>query len=66
MTVTLAKLNSLKDINFEAWPKHGVKLRAVSANADGSVNSGILADGRYFHRVWSDNFKRSEFKLEGK
>jgi len=47
-----AKLNSLKDVQFEDWHKHGVKLKAVSANSNGRVNSGILKDGRCFYRIW--------------
>ncbi len=46
------KLRALDRVPFEQWPQNGVKLRAVSANGDGIVNSGILQDGRYFYRVW--------------
>ena len=46
------KLRSLDAIPFEEWSKHGVSLRAVSANGDGRVNSGILRNGQYFYRVW--------------
>jgi len=49
------KLNSLKDIASEQWPKHGIKLRAVSANANGFVNSGITKRGVYFFRKWEGN-----------
>ena len=53
------KLNSLKNIAFEQWSKHGIKLKAVSANADGLVNSGITKQGIYFFRKWEGN--NSEF-----
>jgi hypothetical protein len=46
------KLRSLDTIPFEEWLEHGVSLRAVSANGDGRVNSGILRNGQYFYRVW--------------
>jgi hypothetical protein len=49
------KLNQLKDIAFEQWPKHGIKLKAVSANANGLVNSGITKCGVYFFRKWEGN-----------
>ena len=49
------KLNSLKDIAFEQWPKHGMKLRSVSANSNGLVNSGITNSGVYFFRKWEGN-----------
>lgn len=48
--VTMALLNSLAAVEFEQWHKHGVFFRAVSANANGRVNSGILKDSRYFYR----------------
>ena len=53
------KLNTLKDIAFEQWHKHGIKMRAVSANANGLVNSGITSSGVYFFRKWEGNY--SEF-----
>lgn len=45
-------LNALLDVPFEQWPRHGFRLRAVSANADGKVNSGVLSSGQYFYRKW--------------
>ncbi len=64
--VTQEKLNTLLGVEFEKWPKRGVKLRAVSANASGHVNSGILHDGRYFYRAWRNNFSESTFVIEGR
>ena len=58
---TLEKLNSLRDVQFEDWLSNGVSLRAVSADASGQVNSGILRDGRYFYRVWSKDLRGSTF-----
>lgn len=63
----LSKLNELKAVPFEQWPSRGIKLGAVSANADGIVNSGILkgrgVKGVYFYRKWSKGFETSEFVL---
>ena len=59
----LNRLNSLKDVPFEKWPSHGIKLKAVSANADGRVNSGLTGNF-YFYRVWSCNFTKSQFQVE--
>jgi hypothetical protein len=50
--MTIEKINQLADVPFEQWPNHGIKLTAVSANANGIVNSGILANGQYFYRKW--------------
>jgi len=50
MCVRLKQLDKLIDVPFEQWPKHGVRLKAVSANANGIVTSGILLDGTYFYR----------------
>jgi len=58
------KLNTLKATPFEKWPEHGISLQAVSANADGIVNSGITSCGTYFFRVWSNNWSNSEFQVE--
>lgn len=58
------KLNTLKNIPFEQWPSHGVRLQAVSANGDGIVNSGITSCGTYFFRKWTKNFETSEFEIE--
>lgn len=44
----LSILNSLKNVPKEQWPSN-IKLKAVSANSDGIVNSGILSNGVYFH-----------------
>ena len=57
----LIKLNSLSSIPFEEWRSHGVSLRAVSANANGIVESGITSKGVYFYRRW--NTGKSEFVL---
>lgn len=57
-------LNKLLNVEFEQWPKHGVRLHAVSANANGKVNSGITSNGTYFYRKWSPGFKSSEFVIE--
>jgi hypothetical protein len=61
MRPSLEDLNKLKDVPFEKWPSHRVRLSAVSANADGIVRSGILQDRRYFTLKHFDNFTRSEF-----
>lgn len=47
---TEALLNSLVGVPFEKWHLSGIRLKAVSACADGLVNSGILASGQYFYR----------------
>ena len=57
-------LDELREVPFEKWKARGVKLRAVSANAGGVVNSGVLQDGRYFLRQWSNGFKSSSFVFE--
>lgn len=57
----LVTLNTLLDQPFEQWP---LRLKAVSANSDGRVNSGILKDGTYFYRKWSNVFTVSEFVIE--
>ena len=62
--VSADALNSLKSVPFEKWPEHIVSLRAVSANADGMVNSGLLQNGRYFWRKWYRGGEVSEFVLE--
>lgn len=61
--MTESKLNTLLNIPFEQWPKHGVKLGAVSANANGKVNSGICRDGTYFYRVYEKD-GNERFKVE--
>lgn len=47
-------LNKLLNVPFEQWRSHGVSLAAVSANANGMVNSGLIRiskKGRkYFYR----------------
>lgn len=48
----LNRLNTLMQIPFEKWNNHGVGLMAVSANAEGLVNSGILSSGEYFYKCW--------------
>lgn len=58
-----AKLNKLLNVPFEQWYQHGIRLKAVSANADGIVNSGILKNGVYFYRKWSNDFTESFFVL---
>jgi hypothetical protein len=35
-------LNKLLNVPFEKWHEHGVRLAAVSANANGIVNSGLI------------------------
>ena len=47
--VTGRMLKEWDRLPFEQWP---TRLKAVSANANGIVNSGILSDGRYFSRQW--------------
>lgn len=60
--VTIEQLRALDQVPFEKWrDTSGIRLKAVSANSHGTVNSGILLDGRYFFRVWSPGFKTSEF-----
>ena len=44
----LSILNSLKNVPKEQWPS-SIKLKAVSANSDGLVDSGILSNGVYFY-----------------
>lgn len=62
--VDIKTLNSLKDVPKEQWAQHGVFLSAVSANADGEVNSGILRTGQYFFRKWSAGFTESHFVFD--
>jgi hypothetical protein len=56
-------INSLLFVPFEDWPKHGIHLRAVSANADGHVNSGLIGGrsrylrNRWISRVWDFDFQ---------
>lgn len=59
----IKKLNTLSKVPFERWPSHGVKLKAVSANAGGIVNSGITSSGVYFYRKWTADFSQSSFVL---
>lgn len=56
-------LNSLKSIPFEQWSRLGIKLKAVSANSNGEVNSGITLTGVYFFRKYTNNFQDSEFVI---
>lgn len=42
-------LNSLKNTPIEQWPSN-IRLKAVSANSSGIVNSGILSNGAHFFR----------------
>ena len=65
LRVTQANLNSLANLPFEKWPERGVSLRAVSSSIR-QVNSGILADGRYFYRVRGKSGTPDTFILEGK
>lgn len=48
MNNTLDKINALKDIPYEKW---GLKLKAVSINAHGKVNSGKTKEGIFFFRI---------------
>jgi len=60
----LKRLNELLNVPFEDWPSHGINLAAVSANADGRVNSGITRKGKvYFYRKWDSSFTTSSFVL---
>ena len=60
----LKLLNELLEVSFEEWHKRGLRLAAVSANADGRVNSGILKKGKiYFYRKWDKSFTSSTFVL---
>jgi hypothetical protein len=59
--IMVKKLNSLIMVPFEQWRSHGISLRAVSANADGMVHSGITSTGVYFFRKWTGG--TSEFVL---
>lgn len=54
---TMDKIKEMLDTPMEKWAEQGVVLKAVSANADGRVNSGITKDGIYFWR-------RSEYTLQ--
>lgn len=54
-------LRELNNVPFEKWP---IKLKAVSANADGRVNSGITQSGVYFFRKWSADFQTSELVVD--
>ena len=45
--IPIDELNKYLDVPFEKWP---IKLSAVSANANGIVQSGILSTGQYFTR----------------
>lgn len=49
-SILLKKLNTLLDVPFERWSENGISLKAVSANANGIVQSGILKDKTYFFR----------------
>lgn len=44
--------NKYRDVCFEKWP---VKFAAVSANADGILQSAILVDGTYLWWSHSQN-----------
>lgn len=58
------KLNQLINVPMEQWHKRGVDLKAVSANANGRVNSGLVGPSRiHFYRVGSGD--KSRFKLGG-
>lgn len=57
------KLNQLLEVPFELWRSYGLRLKAVSANADGRVNSGILSNGIYFYRKWEPGFQLSSFVI---
>lgn len=62
--VTLPILNELLTTPLEKWSERGVRLRAVRANADGIVASGILKDGRCFYRVDGSSLAESHFVIE--
>ena len=49
MNNTLSLLNFFKNTPVELWPRN-IKLKAVSTNAHGIANSGILNNGTYFFR----------------
>ena len=59
----LDRLNKLLSVPMEEWRSHGFKFKAVSANAHGIVNSGILSNGTYFYRKWNQGFTESFFVL---
>lgn len=47
------RIDKLIHVAFEQWPKHGIRLLAVSANANGAVNSGLTKQF-YFYRLGSE------------
>lgn len=55
------KLNTLLYVPMEKWNTKGIKLKAVSSNSNGMVNSGILSTGEHFYRSHpEDKFVISE------
>ena len=59
----LEKLNKLLNVPMEQWYENGIRTKAISANSNGIVNSGILSNGTYFYRKWRNNFTESSFVL---
>lgn len=47
MKTTIQKLNQLKDTPYEKW---NLRLKAVSINSNGMVNSGKTKCGTFFFR----------------
>ena len=60
----ISRLNALKNVPFEKWALHGIRLKAVSAGSDGEVRSGITSSGIHFFRKYTNNFQDSEFVTE--
>ena len=63
------RLNEFAAVPFESWPAD-LRLCAVSANASGLVNSGLIARGRgksggkiHFRRTWETETNRHGFAV---
>lgn len=61
------RLNQFAAVPFELWPAD-LRLCAVSANASGIVNSGLIARGRgrgkvHFRRTWETETNRHGFAV---